>query len=56
MMWEEVLSKEVPQGQSAEKLAHMYYLTPFPRLYEIKEGDKLLAFGLVLIMGDNYHL
>ncbi len=57
MMWKDVLSKEVPEGQSAQKLAHdVYSQTRFPQLYEIKEGDKLLAFGLILIMGENYHL
>ena len=57
MMWKDVLSKELPQGQSAEELArNVYFLTPFPQLYEINDGNELLAFGLVLNMGQNYHL
>jgi hypothetical protein len=57
MMWDDVLKEEVPEGQSAEQLTHgLFYQFSSRRLYEIKEGDKLLAFGLVLIIGDNYHL
>lgn len=57
MMWEDVLSKELPQDQTAEEFADdVFCSTRSPRLYEIKEGSKLLAFALVLIKGENYHL
>jgi hypothetical protein len=56
-MWEEILSKEVPEGQTPELLArYVRNSCLFSQLYQMKSGDIVLAFGLVLTQGTNHHL